>query len=131
MILPPHRRGRVGSGENPSGASSDKASQGQNTELPLSVSEATSISKKGKQVEFTLEPTHPYSAALDATYSSASEPTRPAAKDTAPGRLEANYQNTAKVYDPQIAKVVYKRVMETPITITQRELLSLALKVWT
>ena len=129
--LPPHRRGRIGSGETSSGASSDEAPQGQNTESPPSISEATSASKKGKRVEFAPEPTHPYSAAPDATYSSASEPTRPAAKDTAPGRPEANYQNTAKVYDPQIAKAVYERAMETPITVTQRELLSLAPEVRT
>ena len=35
----------------------------------------------------------------------------------------------AKVFNPQIAKEVYKCAMETPITITQRELLSLAPEV--
>jgi hypothetical protein len=36
-----------------------------------------------------------------------------------------------KVYDLLVAKTVYKRAMETPITVTQRELLSLASKVRT
>ena len=30
------------------------------------------------------------------------------------------------IYNPQIAKAVYERAMETPITVTQQELLSLA-----
>ena len=128
--LPPHKRGRVGSGENTSSGSSGEVPHGPK-ESPPSAPKATSTVKKGKRVEFALEPTHPYSAAPDATYSSASETVQPAARDPAPGRPETNYHNTAKVYDPQIAKTVYERAMETPITVTQRELLSLAPEVRT
>jgi hypothetical protein len=39
------------------------------------------------------------------------------------------YTTAAKVHNPQIARMVYKRTMETLITITQRELLSLSSKV--
>ena len=42
---------------------------------------------------------------------------------------EPGYHNTAKVFDPLVARSVYERAMETPITVTQRELLSLAPEV--
>ena len=129
--LPPHRRGRVGASENASGGSSKEGPQGSRTESPPPAPEASSAAKKGKWVEFALEPTHPYAAAPDATYSATPEPARPAAREPAIGRPETNYHNTARVYDPQIAKSVYERAMETPITVTQRELLSLAPEVRT
>ena len=47
------------------------------------------------------------------------------------GWQEPGFHSTAKIYDPLIAKKVYEQAMETPITITQRELLSLAPEVWT
>jgi Protein of unknown function (DUF4100)/Aspartyl protease len=128
---PPHKRGRAGPSEHAGDADSDETPQRQQTESPPPATEATSAAKKGKRVEFAPEPTHPYAAAPDATYSAPSEPVRPI-KDTAiPGRQEPGFQTTAKVYDPLIAKAVYERAMETPITVTQRELLSLAPEVRT
>jgi len=44
-------------------------------------------------------------------------------------RSNPMYMTQAKVFNLQIAKEVYERAMEAPITITQRELLSLAPKV--
>ena len=46
-------------------------------------------------------------------------------------RHETGYHNTVQIHDPQIARSVYERAMATPITVTQRELLSLAPEVWT
>jgi hypothetical protein len=45
------------------------------------------------------------------------------------GRPDPAYTTAAKVHSPQIAKTVYERAMETPITVTQRELLSLSPEV--
>jgi hypothetical protein len=126
---PPHRRGRAGGSENAGGASSDEAPQGQRSESPPPAAEVTSTAKKGKRVEFAPEPTHPYASAPDATYSSTPEPKRPAVRDTATSKSEQGYHNTAKVYNPKIAKTVYERAMEAPITVTHRELLSLAPEV--
>ncbi len=50
-------------------------------------------------------------------------------REAATGRSEPAYTMHAKVFNPQIAKEVYKCTMETPITIPQRELLSLAPEV--
>jgi hypothetical protein len=50
-------------------------------------------------------------------------------KELTSGRPEIAYTTSAKIHDPRIAKVVYERAMESPITITQRELLSLSPEV--
>jgi hypothetical protein len=39
---------------------------------------------------------------------------------------ERAYTTNANIYDERIAKMVYARMMDAPITVTQRELLSLA-----
>jgi hypothetical protein len=49
---------------------------------------------------------------------------KPAAKGAA-----GHYHNNANIHDPQVARAVYERAMEAPITVTQRELLSLAPEV--
>ena len=82
---PPHRRGRVGQGENTGGASSGEDPEGQNTEAPLHARETPSAIKKGKRVEFAPEHTHPYAAAPDATYAPVSEQARPTAQEPAAG----------------------------------------------
>ena len=64
---PPHKHGCAGQGENTGGASSKPAPQEQEPE-PQQGSQETSAAKKGKQVERTTEPTHPYTAIPNATY---------------------------------------------------------------
>ncbi|KAI0257786.1 hypothetical protein BC834DRAFT_839105 [Gloeopeniophorella convolvens] len=77
-------------------------------------------------------PSHPYAAARDATNATLpqarynAEPTRQNAQRRPEG---GNYSNTAKIYDEQIATDVYNRAMNAPITLTQRELLSLSPEV--
>ena len=127
---PPHKCGCVGPSEHAGDASSGEVPDRQK-ESPLPVTEATSTAKKGKRVEFAPEPTHPYAAALDATFSILVKPAQPATKEPAMGWQEPGFHSTAKIYDPLIAKKVYERAMETPITVTQRELLSLAPEVRT
>ena len=76
-------------------------------------------------------PEHPYKNAKDAAY------TPPTDRNVgAPVKVPVNtkkndpaYKTLPAVHDPAIAADVYKRSMETPITITQRELLSLSPEV--
>ena len=44
---------------------------------------------------------------------------------TIPCRDRQAYMTMAKIYDKKIAQDIYRRTLEVPITITQRELLSL------
>ena len=76
-------------------------------------------------------PEHPYRNVKDAAY------TPPIDRNVgAPAKIPVNakkndpaYKTLPAVHDPAIAADVYKRSMETPITITQRELLSLSPEV--
>jgi len=132
---PPRQSGRVGLGENAGGADSNAAPKVRREEAPpqrtqADVAPETSTAKKGKQVEFAPEPTHPYATVPDATYGIVAGPSKPALKEPAGGRQpEPAYTTVAKVYDPRIAKTVYERAMESPITVTHRELLSLSPEV--
>ena len=128
-IQPPYRCGHVGQGENARGASSGEDPEGQDIEASPPVKETPPAIKKGKHVEFALEHTHPYATAPDASYTPVTEQVQPMAREPAVQRHELGYHNTAKVYDLQVAKVVYKQAMETPIMVTQWELLSLAPEV--
>jgi hypothetical protein len=128
---PPRHSGRVGLGENAGGADSEAAPQVRSEEAPPPMTQETetSTAKKGKQVEFAQEPTHPYAAIPDAIHKPVAGPAKPAIKEPAVGRHDPAYTTTTKAYDPRIAKIVYERAMETPITVTQRELLSLSPEV--
>lgn len=79
----------------------------------------------------TITPEHPYQNAKDAAY--APPATRnvgaPAKAPVASRRPDGAYKTLPAVHDPSIAADVYKRSMEAPITITQRELLSLSPEV--
>jgi hypothetical protein len=77
-----------------------------------------------------VEPEHPFRDAQDATYAPPASrnvgvaPKLPAAKTAAPA-----YKTLPPIHDTTIAAEVYKRAMDTAITITQRELLSLSPEV--
>ena len=130
---PPHKCSHVGPSNDSRSASSSAALLWQPTKAPPTSSpeQDASGAKTGKAPENPQEPTHPYASIPDATHRVLPGQTRPAAKEPAPARQELGYWNTVNIYDPQIAKVVYERAMETPITVTQRELLSLAPKMRT
>lgn len=90
-----------------------------------------SATKNGNNAE-NLEPIHPYATVPDTTNSATLGPaTRPLAKEPNTGRHETAYLTVAKIWNPQIARSVYEHAMETPITLTQRELLSLSPEVRT
>ena len=127
---PPHKCGHIGPSNDSESADSNAAPLRQPTEDPLTPSEQdTSRAKKGKEPEVLQEPMHPYVSVPDATHRVLPGPAKPAAKEPAAARHEPGYRNTANIYDPQVATAVYKRTMETPITVMQRELLSLALEM--
>ena len=86
------------------------------------------VAERGPRVQE--EPEHPYQKARDAAYAPpVNRNVGAAAKPIAPNRAEPAYKTLPPVHDPNIAAEVYKRSMEAPITITQRELLSLAPEV--
>lgn len=125
---PPRHSDRVGHGENAGGASSDATPQVQRAEEPPPATQDTTRTK-GKQMDYAPEQIHPYAAAPDAIYGVIPGPIRPPIREQTTGRPEPAYTTAAKVHSPQIAKTVYERAMETPITVTQRELLSLSPEV--
>jgi hypothetical protein len=130
--LPPHRRGRPGPNKKAGGSTSNAVpTRATIEEVPDEAEEAPAVNK-GKQVTFAPEPIHPYADAPEAIPRPIPglvriEPRPPPAA----AKPEPAYTTAAKVYDPRIAKTVYKCAMETPITITQRELLSLSPEVRT
>jgi hypothetical protein len=86
---------------------------------PVSVSQPTTTSE------------HPYQNAKDAAYAppAARNIGAPVKAPVVSKRPDPAYKTLPPVHDPVIATEVYKRSMETPITITQRELLSLSPEV--
>jgi hypothetical protein len=77
-------------------------------------------------------PKHPYRLAKDAAYSppvtkNVGAQEKPVASSNK--KPEPAYKTLPLIHDPLIAESVYKRSLETPITITQRELLSLSPEV--
>jgi hypothetical protein len=77
-------------------------------------------------------PEHPFRNAKDATYAPPQlrnigalvKPAQPVAKKPEPA-----YRTLPAIHDPSIANTVYNRALETPFTITHRELLSLSPEV--
>ena len=74
--------------------------------------------------------THPFAKAKDVTYSPptsenvATKPKPPPVK-----KPEVTYRTSGLIYDPQVASDIYSRTMNSQITLTQRELLSLSPEV--
>ena len=126
--LPLHKHGHAGPDNNPRGAV---------TTSPVSEEGNASPPKQDKGpapapvLEIAQEPTHLYTFIPDATHSIHTGPTRPTVKEPGPGRHKPGYHNTVHIYNLWVAQTVYKRAMETLITVMQRELLSLAPKMQT
>ena len=72
-------------------------------------------------------PEHPYRNAKDAAYTPPTDRNVGAPVNTK--KNDPAYRTLPAIHDPSVAIDVYKRSMETPITITQRELLSLSPEV--
>jgi hypothetical protein len=102
------------------------------TPLPQETSKGNSSTSTSTQSQPTDKPEHPYRLAKDAAYSP------PVTKNVgAQEKLVASsnkkpepaYKTLPLIHDPLIAESVYKRSLDTPITIIQRELLSLSTEV--
>ena len=96
------------------------------------------VSEEAQIVSEPLEPAplvvtteHPYRNAKDAAYAPPSDRNlgAPVKVPAASKKNESAYKTLPPVHDPSIATDVYKRSMDAPITITQRELLSLSPEV--
>ena len=73
---------------------------------------------------------HPFARAKDAEYAlptTNNVAVKP--KPALPKKLDVPLRTAAPVYDPQVASTIYARTMDSQITITQWELLSLSLEV--
>lgn len=75
------------------------------------------------------EPEHPFRGAKDAAYAPPTERNIGAPDPPTMRKAEPAYKTQPSIYKASIATDVYSRTMETPITITQRELLSLSPEV--
>jgi hypothetical protein len=126
---PPRKSSCVRFGENARGATGEEAPDAYQQEAPLSGTSESSTIKKGKNPE-NREPTHPYATVPDAINGTVPGPAaRTMTRDPPTLKNDTTYTTTIKVHNPQITKTVYEHAMETPITITQRELLSLSPEV--
>ena len=75
-------------------------------------------------------PTHPFVKAKDATYSPpTSDNVAMKLKPLPVKKPEVMYRMSALIYDPQVASNIYSQTMNSQITLTQRELLSLSPEV--
>ncbi|KAJ7925343.1 hypothetical protein B0H13DRAFT_1863187 [Mycena leptocephala] len=75
-----------------------------------------------------LAPEHPYSRARDAAYAPPKD-RNVGALPPQPKKSDPAYRTTAPVFDEKIASAVFDRSMNVPVTLTQRELLSLSPEV--
>jgi hypothetical protein len=98
---------------------------------PVVTKETPTVVETTRAPEPTKAPEHPYKNAKDAAYAPPSDRNvgAPVKVPVVPKKSDPAYKTLPPVHDPSIATDVYKRSMETPITITQRELLSLSPEV--
>ncbi|KAJ6471579.1 hypothetical protein C8R47DRAFT_1077231 [Mycena vitilis] len=74
-----------------------------------------------------VQPEHPFARARDAAYAPPRDRNVGALPNPAHAkRPDPAYRSTAPIYDEKVANTVFDRSMDTPITLTQRELLSLS-----
>ncbi len=72
------------------------------------------------------EPEHPFRNVPDATYMPPQHRNVAALPKPAQKRPEPAYRNSAPIHDAETAESIYNRSLEVPVTLTQRELLSIA-----
>ena len=107
-----------------SGGGGDAATSLFKRDLPPHLAcEDPSPAKQGQNTEAQEIPhqSHPYAARDTVSHNA---PAAPAAPFTC--KPDQAYTTTTKIHDDKVAAEIYNRAMEIPITVTQRELLSLA-----
>ena len=85
------------------------------------------ITAEGNANHTSQPPVHPFAHAKDASYSPPTTDNVAAKlKPPLPKKPEGSYKTTALIYDPKVASEVYVHTMDSQITLTQCELLSLS-----
>ena len=92
---------------------------------------APTVSEPIAVTQPTIVPEHPYQNAKDAAYAPpiSRNVGAPFKAPAVAKRNDPAYKTLPPIHDPSVAIEVYKRSMEAPVTITQRELLSLSPEV--
>jgi hypothetical protein len=107
----------------------------QETELPSATVEAVEEEpavaqmKQPELEQNATEPVHPFRNAKDATYAQPDKSKGQTTLQVPARRNEPAYKNLTPAYDPTIAINVYERALETSLTISYKELLSLSPEV--
>ena len=92
--------------------------------------QSKAITSEGNANHTSQPPIHPFAHAKDASYSPPTTDNIAAKlKPPLPKKPEGSYKTTAPIYDPRVASEVYACTMDSQITLTQRELLSLSPEV--
>ena len=92
--------------------------------------QSEAITAEGNTNHISQPPVHPFARAKDASYSPPTTDniaTKP--KPPLPKKSEGSYKTTAPIYDPKVTSDVYACTMDSQITLTQHELLSLSPEV--
>ncbi|KAF9537435.1 hypothetical protein CPC08DRAFT_607474, partial [Agrocybe pediades] len=115
------------SSQDPSSESTQPAPSKERSPPPQQRVDAQDSSKTQPAVpSIDDEPEHPFRDARDANYlppqhRNVAAPPKPALK-----KAEPAYRNQAPIHDDSIANNIFNRSLDAPITLTQRELLSIA-----
>ena len=98
---------------------------------PITVSrQPEAITSEGNANHTSQPLVHPFAHAKDASYSPPTTDNVAAKpKPPLPKKPEGSYKTTAPIYDLKVASEVYAHTMDSQITLTQRELLSLSPEV--
>ena len=92
--------------------------------------QSKAITPEGNANHTSQPPVHPFTCTKDASYSPPTTDNVAAKqKPPLPKKSEGSYKTTPPIYDPKVASEVYARTMDSQITLTQRELLSLSPEV--
>ena len=84
-----------------------------------------------QQISLADSTIHPFAHAKDVSYNPPTTSNIAAKlKPPLPKRPEGSYKITTPIYDLKVASEVYAHTMDSQITLTQRELLSLLPEVW-
>ncbi|KAF9539933.1 hypothetical protein CPC08DRAFT_806142 [Agrocybe pediades] len=115
------------SSQDPSSESTQPAPSKERSPPPQQRGDAQDSSSTSPNVpSINDEPEHPFRDARDANYLPPQHRNVAAPSKPAPKKAEPAYRNQAPIHDDSIANNIFHRSLDTPITLTQRELLSIA-----
>ena len=124
---PPRKRGRVDQGEKTTSSDSEATHRAKDKDsAPHAVQETEESTATDKVAKETI---HPYAAIPDAINPHITGHIRPVARDPVIVPQDPAFSTVARIHDPKVARTIFNRTLEIPITITQRELFSIAPEV--